>query len=310
VLCVVLAGGCGGGAEVPHGAPRSQAPGGECRKREVRAPNGFCECPPSDVLCATRGFSHFTISNPEGSGLPNEASYEVEQDLVTDLVTGLVWEAAPSPEPMGWEDAKARCAALELGGRDDFRLPGRIELVTLLDFDELPIIASAFENVVPDYHFSSSPAPVGEGSAYSVYFGAGETTIASSSPGRGVARCVAGSVSHPAGEQFVAGALGVTDRVTGLVWEPAFGSASSFDAAEARCRALGSRLPSIRELQSIVDENRYEPALDPDVFPSDAGERCWSLSFRDDTPWYVDFADGKTYADVLPDELLVSRCVR
>lgn len=307
--------GCGEAATVPadpaSDAARCDVPADEpCRTRELRDANGCCACPAEDALCKTAGFAHFTISNVAGSGLPNEVSYEPGDGIVTDRVTGLVWEAVASRERTSWEEAKARCSALVLGGRDDFRLPGRIELVTILDFNELPVAASVFESVPSDYHFSSSPASFVAGSAYSVYFGAGETTIASASPGSAVSRCVAGAVAAPPEPQFESADEGVLDRVTGLTWEPRFAAAASFDEAGSRCASLGLRLPSIRELQSLVDENHHAPALDPAIFPDDGPERVWSVTLRGEDRWYVDFADGKTYADVLEDEPLASRCVR
>lgn len=302
--------GCGGEDAVAPGEPVEPGRAGECRAREVRGDDGLCRCPADDVLCKTGGFAHFVISNPEGSGLPNRAAYEVGSELVTDVVTGLVWEAAPNATRMGWEEAKAHCAALELGGRSDFRLPGRVELVTILDFDEVPVAASVFEGAISDYHWTSSPASFVEGSAYTVYFGAGETTIASASPGRAVARCVAGDVARPPQPQFVGEAGGVADRVTGLVWEAAAAPASPWQEARDRCEGLGMRLPSVRELQSIVDENRHDPALDATVFAPGPAALVWSGTVRGEDPWHVDFTDGKTYADRLADEALASRCVR
>jgi len=266
-------------------------------------------CPEANPLCATAGYAHFTISNVEGSGLPNEAEYEVSTEVIRDVVTGLFWDAGPSSEPMAWEEAKAYCAALERGGRRDFRLPGRIELVTVLDFGEIPVVASVFEDVVADYHFTSSAAPVGESSAYSVYFGAGETTIAGANPGRARALCVAGPVT-PASPQFSVSGDVVHDRGTGLEWERTPGAPAPLADAAARCEGIGMRLPSIRELQSIVAETHYQPALDLEVFEETDVLLYWSSTLRGADPWHVDFADGQTYADRFEDELLASRCVR
>jgi hypothetical protein len=308
-LASVVSLGCG--TEPAHDeAAGPVVPEGECSAREVRAANGRCVCPPSDVLCPTRGYAHFTISNVEGSGLPNEAAYEVSAELVRDLVTGLVWEAPAVRERTSWEEAKARCDALELGGRDDFRLPGRIELVTILDFARSPVAASAFDDVVSDYHFTSTPAVHAPGSAYSVYFGAGETAVAGASPGSAVSRCVAGSVPERAPPQFELASDFVVDTVTGLEWERAAGAPVSFEDATARCASLGLRLPSVRELQSLVDENRHAPALDPELFPGAEPVRFWSSTLRGSDPWQVDFSDGQTYAEEGPEALVANRCVR
>jgi hypothetical protein len=236
-------------------------------------------------------------------------SYEVTEELVTDTVTGLVWERPSSAVRTTFLEAKARCDALELGGRDDFRLPGRIELVTILDFNQLPVAASVFDGAVSDYHFTSSSTGFIAGSAYSVYFGAGETAIASAVPGRAVSRCVAGAVTVTAPQFAVEDDL-VVDRETGLLWERSVAEPAPFEDAGARCLSLGMRLPSIRELQSIVDENAHDPAVDLTLFPATPSLGFWSQTLRGSDPWHVQFLDGQTSAEVYAEESLASRCVR
>jgi hypothetical protein len=265
-------------------------------------------CPELDPLSHTGGYAHFRISNVEGSGLPNEVTYVVADDTVTDEVTGLVWYRESS-EPMGWDEAREYCDALVAGDRDDFRLPGRIELVTVLDFDELPVVADVFD-AAADYHFSSSLAAFVSGSAYSVYFGMGETTIARANPGRARALCVAGQVDTVAEPRFSEAEGVVLDAGTGLRWETRAGDAENYDAAVRRCADAGMRLPSIRELQSIVDERKHDPALDANAFPDAASVSLWSSSRSQGWPWLVDFSDGTTHADVNPTEARQSRCVR
>jgi hypothetical protein len=98
----------------------------------------------------------------------------------------------------------------------------------------------------------------------------------------------------------------VTDQSTGLVWEKA-GSATGMDweAALARCQSATTgghsdwRLPNIRELQSLVDLSRYNPALDP-VFSDACSVGCtyWSGStgaWDTNRAWYVPL-DGDSSA--------------
>lgn len=240
--------------------------------------------------------------------MPNEASYAVLDETVTDEVTGLVWHRTSSG-PMGWDEAREYCDALVADDWSDFRLPGRIELVTVLDFDELPVVASVFD-AAADYHFSASLASFVSGSAYSVYFGMGETTIARASPGRARALCVAGEVGTVAEPRLSEDEGVVIDAGTGLRWEARAGDAENFDVAGRRCADAGMRLPSIRELQSIVDERRHDPAIDVNVFPDAASVSLWSSSRSQGWPWLVDFRDGTTHADVDPREERHSRCVR
>ena len=54
-------------------------------------------------------------------------------EIVRDNATGLEWQAVPFPESMTWAEAEKACAALRLGEHDDWRLPTRAELLTLVD---------------------------------------------------------------------------------------------------------------------------------------------------------------------------------
>ena len=45
-----------------------------------------------------------------------------------------MWQQAAAPSTYTWEQAKAYCPTLTLAGHSDWRLPTRIELVSLVDF--------------------------------------------------------------------------------------------------------------------------------------------------------------------------------
>ncbi|MCC6158789.1 MAG: DUF1566 domain-containing protein [Deltaproteobacteria bacterium] len=55
-----------------------------------------------------------------------------EEDTWPDAETGLTWQTTNIGPALGWEDAKSLCEALELGGFDDWRLPGISELRTII----------------------------------------------------------------------------------------------------------------------------------------------------------------------------------
>jgi len=74
------------------------------------------------------------MPNPSSSGLPNPARYDTSQSgVVIDQVTGLMWQRE-SPAEYGFAGAATHCAELGLAGHCDWRLPTRIELVSLVDF--------------------------------------------------------------------------------------------------------------------------------------------------------------------------------
>lgn len=70
----------------------------------------------------------------DGGALPNEPALTVAGDEVTDTITRLVWRRLPATQSSleSLEAAKSACDAI--GAPGDWRLPKRIELVTLLDY--------------------------------------------------------------------------------------------------------------------------------------------------------------------------------
>jgi hypothetical protein len=53
---------------------------------------------------------------------------------ITDVTTGLMWAQMSLPSCSWWWQALDSCEALELGGYDDWRMPDRNELVSLVDY--------------------------------------------------------------------------------------------------------------------------------------------------------------------------------
>src|SRR5205823_1770356 len=121
-------------------------------------------------------------------------------------------------------------------------------------------------------------------------------------------RCVRGgapSSTPPPGRYTIA--LGtVYDTRTKLTWEQAFPTASyTWSDATAYCSSLslngaGWRVPTIGELQTIVDEST-NPSIDGATFPMTPSEYFWSSSVVVDDPsraWTCFFTNGSTYSFV------------
>lgn len=138
-----------------------------------------CVSTASGAECAARTWALWPMPNPASSGLPHPASYDTSTaGVVTDRVTGLMWQAAVSPTTYTWADAKAYCGALVLAGHSDWRLPSRIELVSLVDFTIArpgpTIDASAFPNAPSGTFWTASTRALQEtSSAWYVLFDTG-----------------------------------------------------------------------------------------------------------------------------------------
>ncbi|MEI6258706.1 MAG: DUF1566 domain-containing protein [Deltaproteobacteria bacterium] len=94
----------------------------------------------------------------------------------------------------------------------------------------------------------------------------------------------------------------VTDETTGLMWQQVTPEkVMIWDQATAYCRELQLsgyadwRLPTIHELNKIVDYNRFEPAIDNRYFINTAASWYWSsntyVNFTS-RAWGVYFGNG------------------
>jgi hypothetical protein len=275
------------------------------------------------------------MPNAPSTGLPHPQSYASIDELVLDEVTGLAWQAELDEGPgesggFTWQEALDHCDALELGGHDDFRLPTRLELVSILDVttNDPAIETEAFPGTPPTPHWTASTPASDEDQAFRLDFGLGGTSSGSKDAEQAV-RCVRNHDQPPLpppDERFRIEGGTVLDRMTGLRWErtPTFEAskpteeASSFARAASYCSSLvingnaSFRVPSVNELQTLVNETNPELAIDSELFPGVIGEGYWSTSLLAGDPesaWFVNFSDGFSGTAVLTTPRYV-RCVR
>jgi hypothetical protein len=132
---------------------------------------------------------------------------------------------------------------------------------------------------------------------------------------------VAGALSHAranTGPCPYALSTGVaTDANTSLTWQtmPPAGT-SSFSQADNYCSTLPGtnppwRLPTIRELQTLVHEGHFNPAIDTTTFTVGLELVFWASTpvAGQNLVWGVNFADGQVLA-YGQQEMHAVRCVR
>jgi hypothetical protein len=108
----------------------------------------------------------------------------------------------------------------------------------------------------------------------------------------------------------------VLDTQTGLVWQR-ISSASTMSWADAQAYCEGAwRVPSMKELQTLVDETRTGPAIDATAFldvSAASGYDYWSSSpvagLSVVAWWYVEFESGFNSYGAPADKARI-RCVR
>ncbi|MDR4465624.1 MAG: DUF1566 domain-containing protein [Nitrospira sp.] len=74
---------------------------------------------------------------------------DFNNEAVLDTDTGLVWEIAPRPIAITWNEARATCLTRSTGGQKGWRLPAPIEMRSLVG----PAIDSPIPNIPPGHPF-------------------------------------------------------------------------------------------------------------------------------------------------------------
>ncbi|MBI5538322.1 MAG: DUF1566 domain-containing protein [Deltaproteobacteria bacterium] len=282
---------------------------------------------------------------------------EIQAEVAVDQNTGLMWareqrgeaqvdgrgefQPADAAHPQAAVAlAAAYCADLNLAGFDDWRLPTRLELHSLVDHSHCgtegggpALNQEAFPTAkvgtfrtpywTSTHHFAENQ--------YAVGFLLGEITYDGDIGGQIVfARCVRSiRTKTPPSTPFQVADGVVHDLRTGLHWEqqPAVIDVLDWNASPIiqpaidYCASLkldggGFRLPTIKELATIVDETKVQPVIDETVFPGTQKEfyvTSTPLGCSKHLGWYwaVNMGDGVAYPmDQGYTQTAYARCVR
>ena len=264
-----------------------------------------------------------------------------EGEARLDNVTGLTWQKDIAGT-YTWAEAQAYCDAIYAAGIDDWRLPSIIELVSLLDVGRAwpAIDFAAFPGPVgsPNAYggfWSATPGAIGVATAWYVAFTDGIIARTGTGPtAKAKVRCVSGgapAVAAPAPPgRYTCGGVSpclatttgdtVTDTGTGLMWQRNLVvNLQLWRNALTMCEGLTLdgytdwRLPNVKELHTIVDRSRSDPAIDVQAFGGQTtGTAYWTGSpyiYEPSTVWYVNFLDGSANRGQLSNAARV-RCVR
>lgn len=230
---------------------------------------------------------------------------------VTDLNTGLTYQKSDDGITRWLPNAKSYCEGLDLGGHMDWRLPSRRELLLLVNFGRIwPAVDIAY---FPDchsdgYYWSSTPNPTPDPywSAYQIYLGEGGADSSAETKGYltqfNYVQCVRGPTLPKS--VFVDNLDGtVTDTTTGIMWQK--GNSEVMDLWENQLQYCSDlqlagyydwRLPNIRELETLIDDTRSPPLIDP-IFGSLLGELTSSSSSvsHPHYVWVIDTDSGSVH---------------
>jgi len=258
----------------------------------------------------------YTKLDAEGSDLPDDAT---EWVMVRDNVTGLIWEAKTNDASIHdkdnvytWCDTNPEtnsgnagiCGdgtdteyflkvlnSWAFGGHSDWRLPFAQELRTIAKYNsQLKAIETQyFPLTKPYYYWTSLSAGDTASHAWLVYFangfvGSGSKAAANKYHIRAVPRRQVLSASRFRNN----GDGTTTDTVTGLMWQqdtPESGmdwqSALSYCAGIELAGHADWRLPTIKEIASLIDYGKTNPAIDVTFIGDTESDRYWSSTTRE-----------------------------
>lgn len=104
--------------------------------------------------------------------------YVVQGDVVLDTATKRTWVRAAPFKNYAYQDAVTYCDALVFAGKDDWRLPSVVELLTLVDRKEVSpaIDPVAFPFAPPEFFWAATLVAKVASSAWIVTFANGGAT--------------------------------------------------------------------------------------------------------------------------------------
>ncbi|WP_437650783.1 DUF1566 domain-containing protein [Sorangium sp. So ce362] len=251
-------------------------------------------------------------------------SYTEGDGTVTDSVTGLTWEKVTENVVFTREAALQHCAVLDAeraGGIEKWRLPTRRELVSILDFGHItafPDIFFTFTDAQGGFYWSATDVDADSTFAWGVLASDASVGFFQKDMSGARALCVGGE-RETAPPDLSFGEEWVLDGLTGLVWQrQASLTRFIWSGALEHCEELTLagksdwRLPSAKELLSIVDDRLSGPAIDREAFPGTPSDVFWSSTpaiSSAEKAILVNFTNGTSQDHSVRAQRL-TRCVR
>jgi hypothetical protein len=142
--------------------------GGSLRTEEDEGTPVISEEPPSPYAWAA-----WPMPNPATlSGAANAQTFGVRSaGIIFDSLTKLEWQQGADKKTRSRDEAEEYCASLSMGG-GGFRLPSRIELLSIVDFTQAnpSLDPKAFPGAEPGKYWSSSRYAASPDSGWTVNF--------------------------------------------------------------------------------------------------------------------------------------------
>ncbi|MBF0467853.1 MAG: DUF1566 domain-containing protein [Desulfamplus sp.] len=196
------------------------------------------------------------------------------------------------------------------GGYSDWRMPTVKELAFIFDYSTPypgPTISTDFfPNTISSFYWAGTTSSYNKYLAWGIYFNYydGGHDYSLFKYASHYVRAVRGGQEGSLNNFIDNGDGTVTDSTTGLVWQKKTGTKTDWESAISYCENLETggytdwRLPTVKELRTIVDYSRHYPVIDPDYFPDTSPGFYWTsttYSYNSSLAWgiHFDYGHGK-----------------
>ncbi len=224
----------------------------------------YCATDTATIPCAEAAQTNF--NGQDGQRTQPAPSFSQSGGITTDNLTGLRW-TAPLEAAMSWSDASCACIRGTFGGQSaGWRLPSTVELVSLMDLG-----AGRFQGINQDAA-QLWTADQGSNAFWTVNPQGAVELEGGSNPTRALCVRDPDPTPNPA-PRFTLTDDTALDNATGLMWQrandatPRPWNQALFQCGEATTGGFDDwRLATLKEMMTLVDRSRAQPAFDDEVF--------------------------------------------
>jgi len=267
----------------------------------------------------TFGEDHdYTINPPMYTVIDASADSDASNDVVIDNVTGLMWHRQDDNTTKSWSDASTDCQSSTMASYDDWRLPNVKELASILSFGgNRPTINDKFSSTSSSYYWSGNSYSGDSNSSFIVLFDGMNFDTYTAKTELHYSRCVRGN-SYFSNDFVDNGNNSISDQNTGLMWQKTESGTLNWEQAISYCNDLtlaGNndwRLPTIIELQHLMDFSTNQPAMDTTFFPNAGIYYNWSsttIPFDSTRAYEINAGYGNITASLKASNYHNVRCV-
>ncbi len=258
-----------------------------------------------------------TIAEPSFIDLPiNPVFSRINANIVKEEQSNLYWQdnVAAKTTIEKFAEAESYCATLTLNDISSWRLPTYFELLTLVNYERhSPSIYDTFSNTNSQQYWTQTKSASSESLyRWTIHFKRGEVHFNTGaypshfSTTHNV-RCVSDEFANKRLKERDLRKNGdiVTDHIHNLLWQDALSTKVerySFSEADAYCDNLslgglnsGWRVPTVKELASLINIEAYDAAIDGNVSNVAYSDAYWTNDVQsglDTWSWDVNFKDG------------------